>query len=413
MDIQGVVLFLLVLLLVALVVEPLARRIRLPFSAALVIVGFLGSEWVVWMGGDTGIRWENFSDIIFYLLLPVLVFESAFNMDAGRLLRNLFPILFLAIPIMVLTAGMIAVPLYYGIGHPEGFPWIAALLTGALLSATDPSGCMALFKRMGVPKRLVVLMEGESLFNDATAIVLFAILLGVATMPGDGPSTLTAVYAFLIVFFGGAFLGVAIAVLAALIARFLDGAVQRGVLSLASAYAAFLGAEHLHVSGVMAVLMAGLVLGAVLRADREEAPLMAGLWRFNAYVADSALFLITGVTVTLAMFADRWIAILIAIGAVLLSRVLGVFGIVPLLGRLPGVKPIDRRYQAVMVWGGLRGAVTLALALSIPAELDYWYTIQSVAYGVVIWTLFVQAPSMASMLRRLGLSEKPRDGAHP
>ncbi|MGB0723332.1 MAG: cation:proton antiporter [Gammaproteobacteria bacterium] len=402
MDIQGVILFLLVLMLAALVVEPIARDVRLPFSAALVLVGFLGSELVVLFGADTGIRWDNFSDIIFYVLLPVLVFESAFNMDAGRLLRNLFPILFLAIPVMVLTAGMIAVPLYYGIDHP-GFPWIAALLTGALLSATDPVACLALFKRVGAPKRLIVLMEGESLFNDATAIVLFAILLGVARMPGDGPSTLTAVYAFLIVFFGGAFLGVMVAALAAVIARFLAGTVQRGVLSLVCAYSAFLGAEHLHVSGVMAVLMAGLVMGAVLRADRAEEPLLSGLWTFNAYVADSALFLITGVTVTLSMFSSQWLAILIGIGAVLMSRAVGIFGIVPLLGRLPGVEPIDRRYQSVMVWGGLRGAVTLALALSIPAELDYWYTIQSVAYGVVLWTLFVQAPTMGLLLRRLAI----------
>ena len=130
------------------------------------------------------------------------------------------------------------------------------------------------------------------------------------------------------------------------------------------------------------------------------------MWEYKAWVANAVVFLLSGITIQWAMFADRWLAMLIGIGAVLPARAPGIFTLLPLLGRLPGVEPIPRPWQGVLWWGGIRGAVTLALALSLPVDLDYWWTIQSIAYGVVLFTLFVQAISMGWVMRRLGVVKK-------
>ncbi len=157
----------------------------------------------------------------------------------------------------------------------------------------------------------------------------------------------------------------------------------------------------------MAVLITGLILGyrAQHTAPGEHAGFEQELWEFNAYVANALVFLLMGVTITLGMFEERWLAMLTGIAAVLLARALGLLAFVPLLNSLTPIEPISRPFQIVMLWGGLRGAVTLALALSLPTSLDYWWTIQSIAFGVVLFTLFVQATSTAPLLRHYGLSK--------
>lgn len=144
----------------------------MPFPALLLLPGFAGSELLPALGQDTGLRAEGFHDLIFYVFLPVLLFAAAFSIDARALGRNLLPILVLALPVMLLSTLITAALVHYGIGHPQGFPWIPALLTGVLLSATDPAALTALLRALGVPERLVVLIEGESLFNDVLALSL-------------------------------------------------------------------------------------------------------------------------------------------------------------------------------------------------------------------------------------------------
>jgi CPA1 family monovalent cation:H+ antiporter len=397
------------LLLLAIVVQPLARKIHLPFTVTLVIAGFVASELLVMAGIDTGVRADSFHDLIFFVFLPVLVFESAYNTNAQLLWRNLFPILFLAIPLMLLSTLITAVLVYYAIGHPAGFPWIAALLTGALLSATDPVAVVALLRQMGVSERLAILMEGESLFNDATAIVIFSVFLAMATGMDNPVSVPDATLHFLRVFFGGILVGVGTGLLFTGLVRLLDEAVIRAVSTVISAYLAFIIAESLlHVSGVMAVLVTGLILGKTIRsaAKDTDSGFVQELWKFNSYVANALVFLLMGVTITLGMFEERWLAMLIGIAGILIARAAGIFTCVPLLNKTTPIEPIGRPYQVILFWGGLRGAVTLALALSLPTTLDYWWTIQSIAFGVVLFTLFVQATSTAPVLRHYGLTRK-------
>ena len=409
METQHAILILSGLLLLAIMVKPLAPRLHIPFSALLVIIGFSASELLVFSGIDTGIRADNFHDLIFFVFLPVLVFESAYTINVRLLMKNLLPIVFLAIPIMLLSTFIAAALIYAGIGHPQGFPWIAALLTGALLSATDPVAVVALLRQMGVPERLALLMEGESLFNDATAIVVFSVFLAIASGTAGPMSVEDASLYFLKVFFGGLLVGAITGLLFSLLLRLSQETVIKALATVISAYLSFITAEVVfHVSGVMAVLVTGLVLGHQGQAARaaSSGKFVTELWEFNAFLANTLVFLLMGVTVTLAMFEERWLAMLIGIAAVLVARALGIFTCVPLLNRLAPIEAISRPCQVVMFWGGLRGAVTLALALSLPTTLEYWWTIQSIAFGVVLFTLFVQATSTAPLVQHYGLDKQ-------
>ncbi|MEE8263512.1 MAG: sodium:proton antiporter [Gammaproteobacteria bacterium] len=404
MNIALAVLFFMVLLLLAVLAEPLAERIRVPFSAVLVVIGFVGSEVLVAAGFDTGVRWENFHELIFYVFLPALIFDAAFRLDFRSLLKDLIPIVLLAVPFMVLAAAITAVIVYYGIAHPSGFPWIAALITGALLSATDPVSVLALLKTTKAPERLNILLEGESLFNDATAIVLFSILIALVLSPGEATSWQGAVGEFLLVCFGGLACGMLIGALAyALMAAFRQPVIK-GLITVLLAYFAYLIAEVLlQVSGVMAVLAAGLTLGEMKRrrGESREWRFVEDLWEFAGYIANALIFLLAGVTITVVMFTSHWLAMLIGIVAVLIARVVVVFALLGPMSRLPGMKAIPLSHQVVLTWGGVRGAVTLALALSLPLALDPWFTIQSIAYGVVLFTLFVQSTTIRLVIRKL------------
>jgi CPA1 family monovalent cation:H+ antiporter len=396
------------MLILALLLKPVAEKRRLPFAAVLVLTGFVGSELLLFLHVDTGVRHQSFHDLIYYVFLPLLVFAAAFKIDALLLKRNLFVILLLSIPILLLSTTITAALVYVGINHPEGFPWIAALLTGAVLAATDASPITVRFPKLGVPRRLRMLMDGEDLFNDATAIVIFNIFLYVALHPTEHITLADATFAFVLVFFGGIFIGLLVGLGFLLVSRLFDDSIQQALVSLVSAYTAFLVANELHVSGVMAVLVTGLIMGRVIHNDfqDERGSFVDNFWGFNVYVAEALVFLLMGVTVSLSMFQERWLAMLIGIVALLVARAVGVFGATPLINRLPWVEHVPMSYQQVLFLGSLRGAVVLALALSLPVELPYWWTIQSIAFGVVIFSLFVQAPMIEPALRRSSLVER-------
>ncbi len=391
------------MLLLALLLKPVAEKYHIPFAGLLVVTGFVGSEIVVSLGIDTGVRYDSFHDLIIFVFLPLLIFEAAFKINAQQLFKNLIVILFFAIPVMLFSTAVAAVMIYYGIGHPTGFPWIAALLTGALLAATDPVAVLDLMRKAGVSERLCMLIEGEALFNDATAIVTFSIFLYIAQHPMEDISVLDASLRFMVVFFGGSIVGLFIGFAFLFLSRLLQDFVQQAIVTLIAAYISYLTAQQwLNVSGVMSVLVTGMVLGRVIHHDFQEhdkSSFVDDFWTFNVYVAESLMFLLMGVTITLGMFTDNWLAMLIGIFAVLIARAIGVFGGARLISFMPRTENISMGDQRLMFVGGLRGAVTLALALSLPLELSYWWTVQSIAFGVVLFTLFIQAPLMMPLLK--------------
>ena len=407
MSIEHITATLVVLLLLAFIAEPISRLVRLPYSSVLVMAGYVTSELAVMSGIDTGIRADNFHDLIFYVFIPLLVFESAYKINKKLLLANIVPIIILAVIGLLLTASLTAVGLYYGIAHPTGFPLIAALLTGAILAATDPVAVVARLREIGAPKRLNVLLEGESLFNDATAIVLFGLFISMALSLQSAVTTSGVIIEFVKISVGGLVTGLIAGLAAGVASKIIKSTLMTGVLTLIVAYGAYLLAEELfEVSGVMSTLAAAIAMSVILRKEpgKNIVDNNEYLWDVIGHIANAVVFIIMGVTITLSMFEERWLAMLIAIGAVLIARAISTYGSLSSLGLLQK-KPIDFCYQTVMVWGGLRGAVALALALSIPVTLDYWWTIQSIAFGVVLFSLFIQAPTIRMLVDKLGLRD--------
>jgi CPA1 family monovalent cation:H+ antiporter len=413
MYIEHVIIALVLILGLSIIAQPVSRWLRLPEASILVILGFLASEIAVYSGIDTGIRADNFQAIIFYIFIPVLVFESAYNLDKQALKANLLVILFLAIVAMLLTCCITAVLLFYGIGHETGFPWLAALITGAILAATDPVAVVAKLKEMKAPHRLGVLLEGESLFNDATAIVLFGLFLSMATATNaEGfsvtlNSSIDVFVTFITIFIGGALTGLVIGSLMGVFQKTTNNNIYKGVISLVVAYGSYLVAEYLMVSGVMSTLMAALAFSILSEKSKppeddstSDSVEIKYFWNVLSHIANVSVFLVMGVVITLEMFEQRWLAMLIAIAALLIARAISVYGVLTIFAWCKNLK-VPMASQTIMVWGGLRGAVTLALALSLPTDLDYWWTIQSIAFGVVMFSLFVQAPTMKVLTKRL------------
>jgi len=413
MLVEHIILALVLILALSIVAQPVSRWSHLPEASILVVLGFVVSELAVHYGIDTGLRADNFQAIIFYVFLPVLVFESAYNLDKLELKENLLVILFLAIVAMLLTCCITAVLLFYGIAHESGFPWLAALITGAILAATDPVAVVAKLKEMNAPHRLSVLLEGESLFNDATAIVLFGLFLSMAAAADADlytfsvSSGLAVFVKFITIFIGGGLIGSIIGFIFGMSQKIAKNTVYKGVISLVVAYGSYLAAEHMMVSGVMSTLVAALVFSVVSQPKESAADDSASpdveikyLWNVLSHVANVSVFLVMGAVITLEMFEQRWLAMLIAIFALLVARTISVYGVLTVFSRCKSLK-VPLASQTVMIWGGLRGAVTLALALSLPTDLDYWWTIQSIAFGVVMFSLFVQAPTMKMLTTRL------------
>ena len=401
MSLAASLMWLALLVLLALLLRPLSERWHLPFAGLLIVLGFVGSELLVAAGFDTGIRYHSFHDLIFYVLLPLLIFQAALSIDTQAARRHWLPVLLLAFPLMLLALFISGWLMYLGIAHAAGFPLIAAMLAAVLLAATDPAAVVGMMQKLGAPARPCILLEGESLLNDALAIVAFSVVLQLALMPAAPFSPAAVWQQFVIVLAGGVLTGAVFGLLAiSLIKRFSDN-VSQAAVTLSLAYLTFLLAETiLEVSGVMAALVTGLMLNHYLRAQREagQTLFIDSFWQLNAFIAEALMFLLMGVTITVSMFSDNWLAMLIAIAAVVTARLIMLWSGALLLWPLKAQR-LSWPEQKLLLAGGLRGAVTLALVLSLPTELDYWWTIQSMVYGVVLFTFFVQAPLMPRLLK--------------
>lgn len=404
MPIIDLITFLLLLFVASLVMPTIASWLRMPTSSLLVLAGFVISELYISQGGDTGIRAMHFQPLIFYVFLPVLIFDAAYHIHASQFLKNLPAILWLAIGGMVLSALLTAVGIYYGISHTAGFPWTTALVCGALLAATDPVAVVTQIRSSGAPSRLGLLLEGESLLNDATAVVLFSLFISLASSQSGAVSIPDALLEFARLFGGGIALGVTCGFAARLLQRCLVDGFSTPILTLLTAYGSFyIGEQWLHVSGIMAVLCAGLVLGSEhqRRHTEEQRRSLKRFWGLLGQLGTDLVFLLMGVTISIAMFTERWLAILIAIGAVTAARFVSTWLSLLAANLTPGSEPVPRAYTPVIIWGGLRGVVAIALALSLPTHIEGWWTVQCIAYGVVAFSLFIQAPTNPLVLRSL------------
>jgi CPA1 family monovalent cation:H+ antiporter len=384
------------LLLVVSIVAIAVRRIRLPYTVALVLVG-------LFITFRQELAYEVTPELILALFVPPLIFEAAFHLEFNQLRDNLVPILILAVPGVVLSTLIVGSIISVGFGLPLS----VAAVFGALISATDPVAVVTFFRALGVPRRLAVAVEGESLFNDGTAIVVFSIALTAATTGSF--DLVEGGFQFLRVSLGGLGIGMALGwVVSRLIAQIDDYFIEI-TLTTVLAFGAYLIGEQVHVSGVLAVVAAGIVSGNM--SPRGMSPttkiVLFNFWEYLAFLANSLVFLLIGIRVNIDQLLINIGPILVAVAAVLVARAGVVYGALALT-RLGGSEVhVPLRWRHVLFWGGLRGAISLALALSLPLGLHERNLLEVMAFGVVLFTLMAQGTTIQFLLQRLGLTERP------
>ncbi len=376
------------LLLVATIVGVMARYLRVPYTVGLVIVGasltFLGQ-----------FRAEIAPELILGILVPPLIFEAAFHLPVQDLRRTLNPILLLAIVGVLLTTFLVGGIVSVG----AGLDLRLAILFGAIIAATDPVSVIALFRSLGVAKRLQVLLEGESLFNDGTAIVVFKIAL--ATALTGSFSLSNGILDFFRIAGVGLLVGLLMGWLASLVIARIDDYLVETAITFVLAYASYLLAEeYFHVSGVLAVVAAGLVNGNIgpRGMSAKTRIVVFNFWEFMSFLANSFVFLLIGLVVDVPLLTANWQPMLWGIAAALVTRAAVIYGLFSRPHSLP------TGWKHVMYWGGLRGAISLALALGLPVTLGAERgQLQAMVFGVVLFTLVIQGTSMSRLVRWTGV----------
>jgi CPA1 family monovalent cation:H+ antiporter len=387
------------LLLVASGVAMAAKWVRVPYTLMLVMVGLVISP----MHFLPTVHISP--ELILLIFLPALLFEAAWNLKIDHLRENLVPILTLAILGVGVAVGVIGLILHFGIG----LDWPPALLFGAMISATDPVSVLALFKKLGLPPRLTTIVEGESLFNDGTAVVVFRIILGIAVgttqLSGSG-LFVHSVRELSVVILGGVAVGAIIGLVTSTLTSYFDDHLLEITLTTIAAYGSFLIAEGLHVSPVIAVLIAGLVLGNFGR-QRGMSPTtqvaVNSFWEYAAFVVNSLVFLLIGLEIQLSMLVENLISISWAVVAMLAARAAAVYGLSPLSNRWS--EALSFRWQHVLFWGGLRGSLSIALVLSLPKDLPNRPLLVTMIFGAVIFSLLVQGMTVSPLLRWLKFAQ--------
>ena len=388
----------------AVVLGLLAARVGLQLTVVLVLVGFSARVIGDSSGLESPLQGEGFEEVVIFLFLPVLVFEAAVGLSVRAFMRNLGPIVVLAVVALLVSAVLVGAALALVLD----IPLAAALLFGALISATDPVAVVAVFRQLGVPERLLVLVEGESMLNDGVAIVLFTILLAAAL--GGDVSVGAGIVDFVVVFFGGAAIGALFGLGVAVLLPWLDRNLAV-TLTIAVAYGSFVLADHvLGFSGVMAGVAAGVVISgfAPSRGSADAREMLERVWEALGYVANALLFLLIGLAIEPSLIAEHLGAIALAIGVVLVARAAAIVPVVSALERIARIPRVGRRNEAVLIWGGLRGGVALALALALPETLPERDMFVAMTGGVVLATLRLNATTIGALVHRLGLDEPSR-----
>ncbi len=384
---------LIILLLIATGVALLSRRFRIPYITGLVLAGLVVGELVP-------SRISLDSSLIFNLFLPILLFEATINTDIRRLRSTIKPIALLAGPGMILCAGITSVLLRLALG----LDWIPASLVGVMLSITDTALVIAVFKEVPVPARLVTLVEGESLLNDDIALVLFGLILTVYSTGGLTP--LDAFRGFLVVIIGGVLVGLALGYLSISLFSQNDDSLSGILLTVAIALGAFQMGQFLEVSGVVAVVVAGLIVGNLGLAQTTSASAQVTLlsfWQYAAFGVNTFIFLLIGLEINLVNLGQNFLGVILALIAYQVGRAVTVYPLLALVRFFD--RPIPMKWRHVMFLGNIKGSLTTALALSLPPDLPGHDMLIAIVFGIVLISLVGQGLSLPWLVRRLQLSQ--------
>jgi CPA1 family monovalent cation:H+ antiporter len=370
------------LLGIAVLVALVAERLRVPSAVALVAFG----------AGTAAIHPValpfHFSEALLFVFLPPLIFEAAWNIDPAALRRTAVRIALLAVPGVVLVAGTIG----FGIALTGQLPLASAIVLGAIVSATDPVAVIAIFRRLHVPGDLMTLVEGESIANDGVAIVVYVLAVGFAS--GDVSDALPVALLHAVLAIAG---GIAIGVACAFVVALVMGRTRSGPLEITAtvvlAFLAYLSADAVHVSGVFATAAAGISLRAFARISpvTDNADDVDAFWSAIAFIVNALVFLATGLVLQIGRIAAHPLLVAATIVVVVASRVM--------LTALV-IRPMT--WRITVVFAGIRGGLSLALALALPATLPYRDQIVDAVFAVVLFTLIVQGIALEPLLERLG-----------
>ncbi|MEW5868942.1 MAG: cyclic-di-AMP receptor [Chloroflexota bacterium] len=402
-----------ILLSLATIVGWITRKLRLPYTVGLVLLGLglgLLNSLSIDLLPEPLLELVEFTrqsitpDFILGLLVTPLIFEAAFHLNWDDLRRDIVLILALAVPGVLATTILIGSLIYLG----TDFQFSVALLFGAMMAATDPVSVIALFRYLGVPTRLQVLVEGESLFNDGTAIVIFALVFNmvkaanVITPALDTKLVLQFLADFIRVAGGGLITGLFTGWIVSLLISRIDDYLLETTLTTVLAFGTYLVAEQLEVSGVLAVVAAGLVNGNI--GPKGMSPTthiqVTNFWEYASFLSNSVIFLLIGLEIDLPSLLARFRPTLLAILVVLLVRAIVIYSFSWFNREVPW------RWRHIIFWGGLRGAVSLALALNLPASLEWSTDLRNMTFGVVLFTILVQGFSTQPLVKHLHLVER-------
>lgn len=380
------------LMVIASIVAMIGRFWRIPYALALVITGLaVGIANVL-----PGVELQP--QILFTVFLPPLLFESAMTINFHDLRANWKPVGLFAFFGTILSTGLVGFALHWFLGLPLPI----CLVFGALISPTDPVSVIAVFKQLGVGKRLSLIMEAESLFNDGIAVVLFGILLESAM--GQQVDSIAGIKSFVVVAAGGAAAGGIIGYTASRITQFFDDHLLEIMLTTIVAFGSYLAAEAFHMSGVMAVVTAGLVVGNYgTQTGMSPTTRLAvhSFWEYAAFAVNSLVFLLVGLEITVVDLSDAVPLIAVAAIIVIGARAVSIYALSPLLSLSGG--NIPAKWRHVLFWGALKGALPMALVLGISATVPYGSQLLYMTFGVVLISLLLQGLTMKKLLASLGL----------
>jgi CPA1 family monovalent cation:H+ antiporter len=332
------------------------------------------------------------------VFLPPLLFDAAFRLDDRELRAVMRPVLFLALPGTIATAIIAGLLLWVSGAAPLGL----ALLFGSIVAATDPVAVVPVFRALNAPARLSVIAEAESLINDGVAITLYTAFIGLATASG-APDVLGSLALFVREVVGGVLIGGAMGIVFSRLTSAIDDHLIEMTLSSGLAYGSYLVAQSLETSGALACVAAGLIHGSYGRQvgmSERTRTVLDDLWEYFGFLANALVFLLVGFSASVSdLLATGW-PVLLAIMAVVLARA----AVVVLPGLLPArVLQTTHAERTVLAWGGLRGALTITLALALPADMPARQLLIEMAFGVVLFTLLVQGVTLSLVLQRAGL----------
>jgi CPA1 family monovalent cation:H+ antiporter len=398
--VEAIALFVALITLAAMV-GLVVRRLAIPYTVALVILGLAGTAF---LPRDQVVVTP---ELVLLVLLPGLVFEAALKIEFADLRSTLGGVALLAIPGVLISAVIVALVLNLA----TGLRLELGFVVGAMVAATDPAAVIATFRQLGSPRRLATLIESESLFNDGTALVIFAISLRAVTGGVSSGDVLVTLLGAIVI---STAIGLTVGYVVARTIATIDDHLIELTLSLAAAYGTYLVADQLHQSGIIATVVAGVVIGNHGRSIGMSARTQEALdivWEFFAFLLTALVFLLVGLAIDLGGLVEALPSVVWGVVAILAGRALViylVFGPASRLAvRLRGGDRVPLEWLHVMFWAGLRGAVAVAMALSLPVDFPERALLQQITFGVVLFTLLVQGTTAEWIIDRVGAG-RPR-----